>query len=68
MAIPQKSLFFSLICDINHKKMKNIRFGVILHLTLLLGVTAVSAQQTPTNASGNAVSKYDYHDAFAPHF
>ena len=48
--------------------MKNIRFGVILHLTLLLGVTAVSAQQTPTNASGNAVSKYDYHDAFAPHF
>ena len=48
--------------------MKNIRFGVLLHLTLLLGVTAIWAQQTPANATNNTVSKYDYHDAFAPFF
>nr|WP_309760243.1 M1 family metallopeptidase [Flavobacterium sp.] len=48
--------------------MKNIRFGVLLHLTLLFGVASVWAQQTPTNSANTAVSKYDYHDAFAPHF
>ncbi|MBG6062071.1 hypothetical protein IWX83_001867 [Flavobacterium sp. CG_9.1] len=49
--------------------MKNIRVGVVLHLTLfLLGVSSLSAQQTPGNASGTANSKYDYHDAFAPFF
>lgn len=49
--------------------MKNIRFGVVLHLTLfLLGVSSLSAQQTPGNSSGTANSKYDYHDAFAPFF
>ncbi|MFV8341946.1 M1 family metallopeptidase [Flavobacterium sp. XS2P39] len=48
--------------------MKNIRFRVILSLTLLLGVTCIWAQQTPVNASGNSISKYDYHDAFAPFF
>ncbi|OAB29730.1 hypothetical protein SAMN05444395_10788 [Flavobacterium fryxellicola] len=49
--------------------MKNIRVGVVLHLTLfLLGVSSLSAQQTPGNASGTATSKYDYHDAFAPFF
>ena len=48
--------------------MKNIRFGVMLHLALLLGVTSIWAQQTPENASSDTVSKYDYHDAFAPFF
>ena len=48
--------------------MKNIRFRVYLHLTLLLGVASIWAQQTPANGSGTAVSKYDYHDAFAPFF
>lgn len=48
--------------------MKNIRLRVIIHLTLLLGVTSIVAQQTPANTSGNIVSKYDYHDAFAPFF
>nr|WP_314897594.1 M1 family metallopeptidase [uncultured Flavobacterium sp.] len=48
--------------------MKNIRFRVILQLTLLLGVTSIWAQQTPSNATINEISKYDYHDAFAPFF
>ncbi|MFV8271140.1 M1 family metallopeptidase [Flavobacterium sp. GT2N3] len=48
--------------------MKNIRFRVYLHLTLLLGVASIWAQQTPVNVSGTAISKYDYHDAFAPFF
>ncbi|MFV5700800.1 M1 family metallopeptidase [Flavobacterium sp. XS2P12] len=48
--------------------MKNIRFRVMLHLTLLLVVTSIWAQQTPVNASSNPISKYDYHDAFAPFF
>jgi hypothetical protein len=50
------------------KKMKKIRFGVMLLLALLSGFTSIWAQQTPTNASSNAVSNYDYHDAFAPFF
>lgn len=40
----------------------------MLQLTLLLGFTTISAQQIPTNASTNPISKYDYHDAFAPFF
>ncbi|MDP3680134.1 MAG: M1 family metallopeptidase [Flavobacterium sp.] len=48
--------------------MKNSRFRVMLHLALLLGVTSIWAQQTPVNVSSNPISKYDYHDAFAPHF
>lgn len=48
--------------------MKNSRFRVMLHLALLLGVTSTWAQQTPVNVSSNPISKYDYHDAFAPHF
>ena len=48
--------------------MKNIRFGVILQLTLLLGITSTWAQQTPKNGSNNPISNYDYHDAFAPFF
>ena len=48
--------------------MKNIRFGVILQLTLLLGITSTWAQQNPKNGSNNPISNYDYHDAFAPFF
>lgn len=48
--------------------MKNIRFGVILQLTLLLGITSTWAQQTQKNGSNNPISNYDYHDAFAPFF
>ncbi|MDI6051153.1 M1 family metallopeptidase [Flavobacterium sp. XS2P24] len=48
--------------------MKNSRFRVMLHLALLLGVTSTWAQQTPVNVSSNPISKYDYHDAFAPFF
>ncbi len=40
----------------------------MLHLALLLGVTSAWAQQIPVNVSSNSISKYDYHDAFAPHF
>ena len=48
--------------------MKNIRIGVILKLTLLMGVSSIWAQQNATNAPTNPISKYDYHDAFAPFF
>ncbi|MCK8140830.1 M1 family metallopeptidase [Flavobacterium sp. I-SCBP12n] len=48
--------------------MKNIRIGVILKLTLLMGVSSIWAQQNATNAPTSPISKYDYHDAFAPFF
>ncbi len=48
--------------------MKNTRFTVILHLTLLVAISSVWAQETPLNPANNSVSKYDYHDAFAPFF
>ena len=48
--------------------MKNIRFGVIIQLTLLLGITSTWAQQTQKNGSISPISNYDYHDAFAPFF
>ena len=48
--------------------MKNTRFKVILHLTLLVAISSVWAQETPLNPAKNVVSKYDYHDAFAPFF
>ena len=48
--------------------MKNIRFGVILQLTLLLGITSTWAQEAPKNGSISPISNYDYHDAFAPFF
>ncbi|MFV5693581.1 M1 family metallopeptidase [Flavobacterium sp. LT1R49] len=48
--------------------MKKSRFRVLLNLTLLVGVSSIWAQQTPTNATINEGSKYDYHDAFAPFF
>ena len=48
--------------------MKNTRFTVILHLTLLVAISSVWAQETPLNPAKNVVSKYDYHDAFAPFF
>ncbi|MFV5689796.1 M1 family metallopeptidase [Flavobacterium sp. ZT3R25] len=48
--------------------MKKIHFRVLLNLTLLLGVSSIWAQQTPTNATIDEVSKYNYHDAFAPFF
>ncbi|MFV8376104.1 M1 family metallopeptidase [Flavobacterium sp. LB1P71] len=48
--------------------MKKSHFRVLLNLTLLVGVSSIWAQQTPTNATINEGSKYDYHDAFAPFF
>ncbi|MFM2370103.1 MAG: hypothetical protein RL619_2424 [Bacteroidota bacterium] len=48
--------------------MKKSSFRIVLNLTFLLGVSSIWAQQTPTNVPINAVSKYDYHDAFAPFF
>ena len=48
--------------------MKNIRFIVILQLTFLLGSHIVWSQQTPVPATAKPISKYDYHDAFAPFF
>jgi hypothetical protein len=47
--------------------MKNIRFGVLLHLTLLFELRLFGRNKL-TNSANTAVSKYDYHDAFAPHF
>ncbi|RKT00440.1 M1 family metallopeptidase [Flavobacterium sp. 123] len=48
--------------------MKNIRFKVIVNLALLFGITSVWAQDIPSNTITKSVSKYDYHDAFAPFF
>jgi hypothetical protein len=47
--------------------MKNIRFGVLLHLTLLFELR-LFGRNKPQQILLSAVSKYDYHDAFAPHF
>lgn len=48
--------------------MKKINVGFLWHAGLfLLGIANLSAQQTPENTA-RSVSKYDYHDAFAPHF
>ncbi|OUD35454.1 M1 family metallopeptidase [Flavobacterium sp. FPG59] len=48
--------------------MKKINVGFLWHAGLfLLGIANLSAQQTPENTA-RPVSKYDYHDAFAPHF
>jgi hypothetical protein len=43
--------------------MKNNFFRASFCLALFCGVSTLQAQDTKTN-----VSKYDYHDAFAPHF
>jgi hypothetical protein len=43
--------------------MKNIRFGVLLHLTLLFELR-LFGRNKPTNSANTAVSKYDYHDDF----
>ena len=48
--------------------MKNNRFKAILQLALLLGISSLWAQQIPAPASTSPISKYDYHDAFAPFF
>lgn len=48
--------------------MKNICFKVIVNLALLFGITSVWAQDIPSNTMTKSVSKYDYHDAFAPFF
>jgi hypothetical protein len=48
--------------------MKNIRFKAILQLALLFGISSLWAQQVPAPASKSLISKYDYHDAFAPFF
>jgi len=48
--------------------MKNIRFKAILQLALLLGVSSLWAQQSQATAPTTPISKYNYHDAFAPFF
>ncbi|MBB1194070.1 M1 family peptidase [Flavobacterium sp. SOK18b] len=48
--------------------MKKINLGFFVHASLLfIGIINLNAQQTPENTA-NTVSKYDYHDAFGPHF
>ena len=48
--------------------MKKINVGFLVHASLfLLGIVNLSAQQTTENTASK-VTKYDYHDAFAPHF
>jgi hypothetical protein len=48
--------------------MKNNSFKALLQLALLLGVSSLWAQQTADAAATAPVSKYNYHDAFAPFF
>ena len=48
--------------------MKKGSFRAVLQLALLLGFLSVWAQQSPTATANSIVSKYDYHDAFAPFF
>lgn len=48
--------------------MKNNRFRTILQLVLFLGISSLWAQQVPTSTTNIPISKYDYHDAFAPFF
>ena len=48
--------------------MKNIHRKIILQLSLLLGISSLWSQQIPVSASAKPISKYDYHDAFAPFF
>ncbi|WP_144891785.1 M1 family metallopeptidase [Flavobacterium tiangeerense] len=48
--------------------MKKINLGFFVHASLLfIGIINLNAQQTPENTA-NTVSKYNYHDAFGPHF
>jgi hypothetical protein len=48
--------------------MKNNRFKAILQLVLFLGVLSLWAQQDPKSTNTSPISKYNYHDAFAPFF
>ncbi|WP_264563916.1 M1 family metallopeptidase [Flavobacterium sp. N3904] len=48
--------------------MKNIRFKAMLQLALLIVVTISWAQEAPIDSTAKPISKYDYHDAFAPFF
>lgn len=48
--------------------MKNNRFRAILQLVLFLGIPSLWAQQVPTSTTNIPISKYNYHDAFAPFF
>ncbi|MBF4491396.1 M1 family metallopeptidase [Flavobacterium sp. MR2016-29] len=40
----------------------------LLTMALFVGISSVSAQQTPATTAVNPVNNYSYHDAFAPHF
>ena len=48
--------------------MKNISRKIILQFTLLFGISTLWSQQIPVSATTKPISKYDYHDAFAPFF
>lgn len=40
----------------------------LLTMALFVGISSVSAQQTPAKTADTPVNNYNYHDAFAPHF
>ena len=48
--------------------MKNIRFKVIFQLILVLVSVPLWSQQTPVSVTSKPISKYNYHDTFAPFF
>ena len=45
--------------------MKNIRFGAIFQIAIILGGVSLTAQETTV---AKQISNYNYHDAFAPFF
>jgi hypothetical protein len=47
--------------------MKKQSFKALLTMALFVGISSVWAQKSPS-ATENPVNKYNYHDAFAPHF
>ena len=48
--------------------MKINSFKALLQLALFLGISTLWSQQIPTLKTTPQISKYDYHDAFAPFF
>ena len=48
--------------------MKKQSVKALLSMALFVGISSVSAQQTPAGTAANPVNNYNYHDAFAPHF
>ena len=61
-------LYFFLFCCEKFNKMKINSFKALLQLALFLGISTLWSQQIPTLKTTPQISKYDYHDAFAPFF